>query len=103
MADSWDAWLGELALSGADPRGWDLNRLLAAFEASLRRGAKDESESQRLQAQLTAEPPEVRARRRKEARQAAASGRAAPGRGTMSVDAAEALMARFAAADAMYS
>lgn len=103
MADSWDAWLGELALSGADPRQWDLNRVLAAFEVSLRRGAKDEKDWQRLQSQLTAEPPEVRARRREETRKAALSGRTTPGRGIMSVDAAEALMARFAAADAAYS
>ena len=95
-----DTWLGDLALSGADPRGWDLNRLLAAFEVSLRRSAKDDNEWQRLQAQLTAEPLDVREKRRKESREAALSGRSAPSRGVMSVEAAEALMARMAAADA---
>lgn len=101
-ADTWDDWLGDLALSGVDPRGWDLNRMLAAFEASLRRGAKDDAEWQKLQGQLTAVPTEVREKQRQEARQAAASGRTAPARGIMSVDAAEALMARFAATDAQF-
>jgi hypothetical protein len=97
-ADSWDSWLGELSLTGVDPRGWDLNQLLAAFEATLRRNAKDDAEWRRVSAQLTAEPKEAREKRR----QQAASGRAAPAGGGLTEDAAQALMARFAAADAMY-
>jgi hypothetical protein len=97
-ADSWDSWLGELSLTGVDPRGWDLNQLLAAFEATLRRNAKDDAEWRRVSAQLTAEPKEAREKRR----QQAASGRAAPAGGSLTEDAAQALMARFAAADAMY-
>jgi hypothetical protein len=81
-----------------DPRGWDLNLLLAAFEASLRRSAKDEAEHRRLQAQLTAEPREVREERRR----AAAAGRAVPSGSGMSVESAEAMLARFAAADASF-
>jgi hypothetical protein len=97
-ADAWDGWTGDLALSGVDPRGWDLNLLLAAFEASLRRSAKDEAEHRRLQAQLTAEPREVREERRR----AAAAGRAVPSGSGMSVECAEAMLARFAAADASF-
>lgn len=77
--------------------------MLAAFEATMRRGAKDESEWRRTQSQLTAEPKEVRDRRREESRQAALSGRPAPSRGGMSATAAEALVAQFAASDAAYT
>ena len=102
MAANWDAWLGELALSGVDPRGWDLNRLLAAYEAALRRGAKDEAEWRRTQAQLTAEPKEVREQRLKEARQRPSGGRTAPVRSGMSVSDARALLSAFSADDARY-
>lgn len=81
-----------------DPRGWDLNRLLAAFEAQLRQGAKDEAEWRRTQGLLTAEPKEVRDERR-----AAARAGAPPAAGRTTVDDAEAMIARFALADAMYS
>lgn len=98
MCDAWDDWLGSLSLAGVDPRGWDLNRLLAAFEAQLRQSAKDEQSWLRTQAALSAEPREVREERRAAAR----SGRMPPAATGMTVDSAEAMIARFAAADAMY-
>lgn len=84
-----------------DPRGWDLNRLLAAFEATLRKAAKDEADWRRTQAALEAEPREVREARRREVREAAAEGRRVES-GRMSVDDAEAMLARFAASEAQY-
>lgn len=87
MAQSWDEWLGDLSLSGIDPRNWDLNRLLGAFEAALRRGAKDESEWRQTLAKLEAPP----AGRKVDGPKA--------GRAAMSVSRAEALIARFAALD----
>lgn len=92
--------MGTLALDGVDPRTWDLNRMLAAFEATIRRSAKDENDAKRTLAALAVEPPEVR----KQRREAERSGALAPGGGArMSVDEAEAMMARFAAADAMFA
>lgn len=74
--------------------------MLAAFEATIRRSAKDESDVKRTMAALAAEPPEVRKQRRADA----LAGRAAPATaGRMSVEDAEAMMARFAAADAMFA
>lgn len=91
--------MGVLALDGIDPRGWDLNRMLAAFEATVRRSAKDDGDAKRTLAALAAEPLEVR-RQRKEAERA---GILAPGTGgRMTVDDAEAMLARFAAADAAF-
>jgi len=73
--------------------------MLAAFEASVRRGAKDESEAKRTMAALAAEPPDVR----RERKAAERSGKVAPGGGVgMTVDDAEAMLARFAAADAAF-
>jgi len=72
--------------------------MLAAFEAQMRRVAKDESEAKRTMAALTAEPPEVRRQRREAAR----AGARAPSGGRMTVDSAEAMLARFAAAEALY-
>src|SRR5262245_8686993 len=77
IADSWDDWIGQLALTGVDPQGWTLNTMLAAFETTMRQGAKDESEWRRMDAQLRAEPKSVRDKRRKDAaagRQAARTG-----------------------------
>lgn len=99
ISDSWDDWFGTLALEGIDPRGWDLNTMLAAFEATLKRGAKDEAAAQRIMVALSAEPLELRKRRRAAER----AGVQTPGTGDrMTVDDAEAMMARFAAADAAY-
>lgn len=68
--------------------------MLAAFEATMRRNAKDEAEWKRTYAMLSAEPPEHRKKRR-----AAGAG---PSPSGMTVADAEAMMARFAAADALY-
>lgn len=88
--------MGSLALAGVDPRGWDLNTMLAAFEVQIRKGAKDEKDAARTTAALSAEPIEVR----KQRREAERAGKVAPGGGArMTVDAAEAMLARFAAAD----
>jgi hypothetical protein len=87
-----------------DPRTWDLNQMLAAFEVSLQRSAKDESEWRRTHGQIYAEPATVREERRAAARQAArdgAAGRATGGSG-MSAGDATALLARFAASDAAF-
>lgn len=82
-----------------DPRGWDLNKLLAAFEAQLRQSAKDEAAWRRTDATLRAEPKAVRDERRR----AAAKGSEGSSRVGMTVDEAEALLARFAAADSLYA
>lgn len=86
-----------------DPRTWDLGQLLAAYEATLRQHSKDEAAWNRTLATLTAEPKEVREERREAARAAAASGAPPPeAPNRLSVDDAEALLARFAASDAQY-
>ncbi|AKA61743.1 hypothetical protein AVT62_gp05 [Streptomyces phage TP1604] len=103
MVDTWDDWFGQLTLTGIDPRTWDTGQMLAAFEATLRQNSKDEAAWNRTLAALTAEPPEVRAERREAVRAAAAAGVPLPeSPGRMSVDDAEALLARFAASDAQY-
>lgn len=91
--------MGSLALEGVDIRAWDLNQMLAAFEATIRRSAKDESDAKRTLAALAAEPIEVR----KQRREAERAGRVAPGGGgRMTVDDAESMLARFAAAEAAF-
>ena len=73
--------------------------MLAAFEAMIRRNAKDEKEAKRTLAALAAEPLEVR----RERRAAEKAGTVAPGTGgRMTVDDAEAMLARFVAADAAF-
>lgn len=80
-----------------DPRTWDLNQLLAAFEATMRQSAKDEASWRRTQQSMMAEPKHVRDERKR----AAATGQASNRMG-MSVTDAEALLASFAASDAQY-
>jgi len=73
--------------------------MLSAFEATMRQNSKDEAAWRRTQAALSVEPPEVK----RERRRAAAAGLvvpAAPAR--MSVEDAEAMLARFAASDAQF-
>lgn len=73
--------------------------MLAAFEATIRRNAKDEGEARRTMSALAAEPAEVR----KERREAERSGVRPPGTGgRMTVGDAEAMLARFAASDAAF-
>lgn len=67
--------------------------MLAAYEAQLRQGAKDEADWQRMLSQLTVEPIEVRRERRRTGDS---------GAGRMSVDDAEAMIARMMAADAAF-
>lgn len=86
-----------MALKGVDPRRFDLNQLLAAFEATLKQGAKDEAEWVRTRSKLYAEPREVKKERLAEAK----AGRgAAPARNAMSLEGVEALLAGVAARDA---
>lgn len=85
-----------MALEGHDPRTWDLRRLLAAFESSVRQNAKDDAAWQRTFTELTAEPKEVKQERLRQ------GVRAGPPKAGMSVDAAESLLARFAASEALY-
>lgn len=73
--------------------------MLAAYEASIRRGAKDENDAKRTMSALAAEPPDVR-RERKAAERAGT--RSMGSGGGMTVDDAEAMLARFAAADAAF-
>lgn len=86
-------------MKGVDPREWDLNTMLAAFEATIKRGAKDEAAAQRTMAALSAEPLELRRQRRAAERSGAKTPDAG---GRMTLDEAEAMMARFAAADAAF-
>ena len=99
IAENWDEWLGALALKGVDPRGWDLNQMLAAYEMQIRATCKDDAEWQRRYNEMTREPADVRRARR--AAEAAGVRAAQPQR--MSVADAERLMASFAASDARYS
>lgn len=73
--------------------------MLAAFEAQLKRSAKDDAAWRRTESLLRAEPKEVREERR---RSVAAGRPVLPAGGGMTVDDAEALLARFAASDAMF-
>lgn len=88
-----------------DPRRFDLMQLLAAYEFTLKQGCKDEAAWRRIHGQIYAEPKEVREERRAATVAAAQSRRAAPAAATggrMSVDDAEAMLARFAATDARF-
>jgi hypothetical protein len=89
-----------------DPRRWDLNQLLAAYLVTLKQGCKDEAAWHRLEQQLTAEPMEVRKARleaQMKARQQALKDRLArPQAGAITLDDAEAMLARMAAQDAQY-
>lgn len=102
ITDSWDDWLGMLALEGVDPRVFDLNMMLAAYESALRRSAKDESAWRNTRAKLYAEPREVRDARIAEQRAAKAAGAQPVSRAAMTVDDAEAMLARFAASEATF-
>lgn len=84
-----------LSLQGIDPRGWDLHRLLAAYEVQIRQGCKDDAEWKRTEANLTREPEGVRRERRR-------NPGAGPPPGRMTVEDAEAMLARMEAADASY-
>ena len=73
--------------------------MLAAFEATLQRNAKDETELKRTMAALSTEPIEVR----KERQAAARAGKVVQDAGgRMTVDDAKAMLARFAASDAAF-
>lgn len=100
LEDSWDWWLGDLALKGVDPRRWDLKQLLAAYEVTLQQGCKDQAEWQRTRAKLYAEPKEVRQERAAEAK--ATGARRKPPRAAMSLDSVEAMLGAAAARDAQY-
>jgi len=90
-------------VTGVDPRRWDLGQLLAAFESTLRQHSKDEAAWNRTLASLTAEPKEVREERLAATRAAVAAGAPPPeAPNRMTVDDAEAMLARFAASDAQY-
>ena len=81
-----------------DPRKWDLEQMLAAFETTMRQNSKDDAAWRRTHAGLTAEPKEVREARRRDA----AAGRPAQSAARRSVADAEAMLAQFAASDARY-
>jgi hypothetical protein len=82
-------------LKGVDPRRWDLHQLLAAFEATLRQGAKDEADWRRTRAKLYAAP--------REKRTPGPAVRATPTRrGGMTLEAAQALIGSADAEDALF-
>lgn len=87
-----------------DPRRWDLHQLLAAYEAALKQGAKDDAAWRRVHGQLYAEPKEVKQERVAAARTAPATaiGQQAGARGAMTLDSVEALLAGASARDAQY-
>jgi hypothetical protein len=86
-----------------DPRRWDLGQLLAAFEAAVKQSSKDEATWNRTYQVLTAEPKQVRDERLKAVREAALTGAERPeAPSRMSVQDAEAMLARFAASDAQF-
>jgi hypothetical protein len=111
MEDHWDTWLGMLALEGVDPRTWDLQQLLAAWEVQLQRGAKDEADWRNIRMQLYAPPRPVQRAQRPVQRPAAtapATGATAPAQRQrtgpgIAASEADALLARFALADAMFN
>jgi hypothetical protein len=83
-------------LKGVDPRRWDLHQLLAAFEATLRQGAKDEADWRRTRNKLYAAPREERAPGQRR------PARPEPRRGGMTLEAAQALIGSADAEDALY-
>ena len=85
-------------MKGLDPRRWDLNQLLAAYEATLRQGSKDEAAWNRTRAKLYEEPKEVK----QERLAASAAGARVAAKTAMSVDSVEAMLAGMAARDAQY-
>lgn len=99
LEETWDEWLGQLTLSGIDPRHWDLHQMMAAYEATMQRGAKDESAWRRIRTQLYAEPPEVRQERMSSGHSARAT---QPQRGVMTLESVEAMLAGAASRDAQY-
>jgi hypothetical protein len=104
LEDGWDEWFGQLTLTGVDPRRWDLHQLLAAYEAALKQGAKDEAAWRRVHGQLYAEPKEVKQERVAAARTTRATTTEQPtaARGAMTLDSVEALLAGASARDAQY-
>jgi hypothetical protein len=104
LEDDWDNWFGQLTLTGVDPRKWDLHQLLAAYEATLKQGAKDEATWRRIRSQLYAEPRDVKQERAAAARAARATVTGPPtaAHGAMTLDHVEALLAGAAARDARY-
>jgi hypothetical protein len=90
-----------------DPRRWDLHQLLAAYESTLKQGAKDEAGWRRVHGQLYAEPKEVKRERVAAERAAAQQGRQTaaqrPAAGAMTLDSVEALLASVSAGDARFN
>lgn len=101
LSETWNEWSGSLFLQGLDPRTWDLNRLLGAYEASLRQSAKDPADWKKTEREIYQPPREV-LRAQQAARRRGTAAPVAGGRGSMSVAAAESFVARLAAADTRY-
>lgn len=85
-----------------DPRRWDLQQLVSAYEVTLQQGAKDEAAWRKIHTQLYAEPAEVKKERMAARRAGPAAVSAAPARGAMTLDSVEALLAGASARDAQY-
>ena len=96
LGDDWDILLGDMALKGVDIRTWDLRVLLAAYEALLRQGAKDEADWRRTRNKLYAAPREERTAGRPR------TARPEPRRGGMTLESAQALIGSADAEDALF-
>ncbi len=73
--------------------------MMAAYEATVQRGAKDESAWRRMRTQLYMEPPEVKQQR---LRSDPSTKKAPSPGGGMTIDSVQALLASAAAKDAQY-
>jgi hypothetical protein len=99
LEGDWDQWFGQLTLTGIDPRRWDLHQLLAAYEATLQQGSKDEATWRRTRTQLYLEPSEVKKERM--SRRPADRDKGARS-SAMTLDSVEALLATASARDARF-
>ena len=94
--------MGQLALQGVDPRRWDLNQLVSAYEVTLQQGSKDEAAWRRTRMQLYAEPGDVKQARTERRKSSAAPDPQPTGRHVMTLDGVEAMLATAAARDARF-
>src|SRR5690606_27417883 len=91
IAESWNAWDGNLALQGVDPSAWTLKRMLNAAAAAMDMAAEDDAARERNTARLYAPP--------RGARKPGGGGQR-PARTGMSMDQVRAMMASVATEDA---
>jgi hypothetical protein len=86
-------------MKGVDPRLWDLNQVVSAYEVLLQQSAKDEAAWHKTRNKLYAEPLEVRKERAAQERQ---TGRRRPQAVGLDLASVEAMLAGVEAREASY-